>query len=298
MTSSAFKSAVGAGVLAACAALASPGHAIVINDGYGDAASQTLGAPFTAVVSIGSNSCTGALIAPTVVLMAQHCATPGAITVQQGGSDTTYGVASRADANATTVTTDGSDISLLFLSNPVAGVTPLRLLDAAASTLLGDTALMVGFGLHGLGSNTTRTIDGIRRAAANVIDQIVSASLGTRIFTDFDDGTLPHNGILSGSMVPLTEEGTTDNGDSGGPLLIFDGDEWLIVGVARGGTSDDSVYGDVADWTAVFDWKDFIALNGGAFAVAGIDIPAPPSLGVFVLALLGMAAVRRRATRN
>ena len=66
------------------------------------------------------------------------------------------------------------------------------------------------------------------------------------ISTDFGDGTAGANTINGSLAAPLLFEATTAPGDSGGPVLVQVGSEWVIAGVLSGGTTATSVYGDVS----------------------------------------------------
>ncbi|MEL6765021.1 MAG: hypothetical protein AAFO87_15500, partial [Cyanobacteria bacterium J06607_6] len=141
----------------------------------------------------------------------------------------------------------------------------------------GATATAVGFGLNGVGSTGHQfTRDGRRWAAQNTIDLIgPAADVGGRtvpgssnIFsTDFDSGVASTNTMSSfgSSAFPLTNEGTTGPGDSGGPLLVNRNNEFLIAGVLSGGTTDTSTFGDISWWTGSEQYRSFLELVGGQF---------------------------------
>jgi secreted trypsin-like serine protease len=240
MGSGALKAFLGAGIIAACAAVAMPAHAIVINDTAGDGTGPngavTLGSLFPGVVNIlfnGSQECTGSLISATMVLTAQHCirSTSGgqallgspvqfSVQVKSGAGSLldTVTVSSFHEADATSNLIDGSDIAILELSSAIPGAdaTPIRLLDAPTASLIGQAVTMVGFGRHGVGSSgmTSNNADGTRRAATNIVDSYGSArGLGcvsqggsNMINTDFDNGTAGANS-LAGS--PCNSAATT-----------------------------------------------------------------------------------------
>ena len=189
---------------------------------------------------------------------------------------------------------------------------------------MGSTVTTVGFGLNGLGREGRQfTRDGQRWAAENILDWIGGAPFpegatqsnsaifardnaaqsngdilpGTfNIFTtDFDDGTALNNTLsdFGSSPFPLTNEGTTASGDSGGPLLVKHKNEFLIAGVLSGGTTFNSVFGDISWWTGSEQHRSFIEQRGGQF------VSTPEALSPFALMLLGaggasVAWMRRR----
>lgn len=266
-------------------AAAAPARAIVINDTAGAAMAVTLGEPHTAVVElfVPAGFCTGTLIDATHILTAQHCtfgASPGSMSVHfqlDGGASASYGVVAKAEPDGVNNYVDGTDIAIITLDAPAPiGVTPVPL---AVSNPVGQVAQAVGFGFAGVGSSGAGGGNGVRRAIENVIDAYgaalnqpgTSSSVGNIFNTDFDDGTVGNN-TLSGAgstPVPLTYEGTTAGGDSGGPLLV----DGRIVGVLSGGTTANSVYGDISWWTGTFDYASFIQANAPG-AVFGTGAPA------------------------
>ena len=160
------------------------------------------------------------------------------------------------------------------LGVPSAIATPMRLIDAT-TTLVGQTAATLGYGLNGLGSSGHQgSSDGWRWGGENVIDVYgspASASGSNIISTDFDDGTGGNNTIGSSSSTPLTFEATTAPGDSGGPVLVeIGGGEWAIAGVLSGGTTSTSVYGDISWWTGTAIYRTQIEAAGGVFAGSGL----------------------------
>ena len=67
----------------------------------------------------------------------------------------------------------------------------------------------------------------------------------------------------------LQFEATTAPGDSGGPILVQVGGEWVIAGVLSGGTTSTSVYGDISWWTGIADYQSAIEARGGVFVGSG-----------------------------
>ncbi len=254
---------------------------IVINNAIGAQGSRDYAAPFDAVVRVGG--CTGTLIAPNIVLSARHCGI-GAGTLVRFGENSNSAVftvtvqSSSLPAGGGSLL-DGGDVSIHLLTSdvPAAIAEPMRLIDET-DALEGMIAATIGYGWNGLGSvGHGGSADGFRWGGENIIDVYGSPANagGTNIIsTDFDNGTSGANTIPSGSQLPLEFEATTAPGDSGGPVLVQFGGEWVIAGVLSGGTTNTSVYGDISWWTGTAVFRDAIESSGGAF-VTGLEILFP-----------------------
>lgn len=253
---------------------------IVINDAIGPAGSQNYGSTFDSVVALPG--CTGTLVAPNVIISARHCGSSAGDNIRFGDDS------NNPDFSATVQSVqlpagpgtllDGGDVSILILEDNVPGdmATPVKFIDRT-DELVGEVAATVGYGLNGVGSTGHGgTSDGIRWGGENIIDVYgtpASAAGANIISTDFDDGTPGGNTIAGSDPTPLEFEATTAPGDSGGPIMIRVGEEWVIAGVLSGGTSPTSQYGDISWWTGTAIYRDQIEAVGGMFVTFGeIDV--------------------------
>jgi Trypsin len=254
---------------------------IVINNTIGAQGSRDYAAPFDAVVQLGG--CTGTLIAPNVVLSARHCGIGAGTLIRFGDNsnspDFTITVQSSTLPDGNGSLLDGGDVSIHVLNGSVPAniAQPMRLIDET-NDLEGLVAATLGYGYNGLGSSGHGfSSDGRRWGGENIIDVYGSpaASGGSNIIsTDFDNGTGGANTIPSSSSTPLEFEATTAPGDSGGPILVQFGSEWVIAGVLSGGTTSTSVYGDISWWTGTAIYRSEIESAGGTF-VTGLEILLP-----------------------
>ncbi|MEM1183373.1 MAG: GC-type dockerin domain-anchored protein [Planctomycetota bacterium] len=257
---------------------------IVINNTIGAQGSRDYAAPFDAVVRLGG--CTGTLIAPNVVLSARHCGI-GAGTLVRFGDNSNSAVATATvqssilpDGNGSLL--DGGDVSIHILSSSIAAnvAEPMRLIDET-NELEGKLCATIGYGFNGLGSvGHGFSSDGFRWGGENIIDRYGSpaSNSGTNIIsTDFDNGSTGANTIPTSSSTPVEFEATTAPGDSGGPVLVQFGSEWVIAGVLSGGTTNTSVYGDISWWTGTAVYRDDIEAAGGDF-FTGLEISFPGGL--------------------
>ena len=257
---------------------------IVINNTIGAQGSRDYAAPFDAVISVGG--CTGTLIAPNLVISARHCGIGAGTLIRFGDNsnspDFTITVQSSILPDGNGSLLDGGDVSIHILNGTVPAniAEPMRLIDET-DALEGMVAATLGYGYNGLGSSGHGfSADGRRWGGENIIDAYGSpanASGSNIISTDFDNGTSGANTIPSSSSAPLEFEATTAPGDSGGPVLVQFGGEWVISGVLSGGTTSTSVYGDISWWTGTAIYRDEIESAGGQF-ITGLEILLPDGL--------------------
>jgi hypothetical protein len=288
---------------------------IVIRDDIGLAGAATFAAntAFSGVVGLGFSGglyCTGVLIAPTTVLSARHCAPVAGEFARFGTSFSSPTFTSNIQSvlfpgggTPNSPLLDGGDVAIVTLATAVPSniATPFQL-SAETTVLTGFNVATIGYGNRGIGSTGATGFDGIRRGGSNVLDrygQAVNSSAviaGTaNIFsTDFDNpqGTSNTLGWLGSSITATATEATTASGDSGGPLLIDNGGQWTLVGVLSGGTTNNSVYGDISWWTGVAPYRTQIEAAGGVFVTI---VPEPGNLA---LMLLGLGLIGARLSRR
>ena len=195
---------------------------------------------FTGVASIvgtytagGSFGCTGALVAPTVILTAGHCVAPANnwnVTFQTASGLATVGVNSAElhPLYANRASNSGIqeyDLAILRL----AAAAPL---DASVYTITNGTVPLVFSDMtgtvvdmvgYGLGGNPSGALPGgTRRAAQNRLLGILAGELDSPLITghDFASSSEPANyGIIAA-------------GDSGGPMFLNN----VIIGIASAST--------------------------------------------------------------
>ena len=143
------------------------------------------------------------------------------------------------------------DLALLRFSQPLALPRPVALNSRQDEE--GKIVSLLGWGYSGLGTTGREFSDGNLRLAQNRIE-----SIGRRLFIRFDD---PRQ--LGSDVLDL--EGMPGLGDSGGPALMREGDEWRLAGVAVGEVMGEDFqeetqgrYGSVAVYERVSRHLDWI----------------------------------------
>lgn len=233
--------------------LATPAHAIV-----GGGTPQADGVARAVVTIVGSrgNSCTGTLIAPTIVLTGAHCVPPGAdykIVDRSGGAPQLLNVRTIAihPGYKAQVHRAGADVALLQLEIPLKGKSTVPVGAPNIPIQVGSRFVIAGTGVTVRG-------DGRSGGATRVAGLVVTGQPGTLQIRLVDPVT---NGVRDGIGACT--------GDSGGPVFEDKPSGAVLVGViswATGPNAGDGCGGltGVTPLTLYRDWILQTARSWGA----------------------------------
>ncbi len=289
---------------------------ISINDTIGLSGAATYGSQFDAVVGLGYYDAngdaavigTGVLIDSTTILTAKHNVALG----YQLGDEIFFGADANDGSTVTRTSTqiinfvddssdgdfaDGSDLAILKFANPITNITPYAINTSATTDLYFEAYTNVGYGFAGVGSSGVTIFDNaVRYAGQNIVEDFSLEDEGWRITADFDDGT-DVNDSLGGLSYALPYEAATANGDSGGPLLLSYGSQWLVGGILNAGYTPDgnanAAYGEINIYTSVEQALSWIDANSDATFV-DFTVPVPEPTSALLLGLGGLTLVSRR----
>ncbi|MCX6914767.1 MAG: hypothetical protein NT167_17250 [Verrucomicrobia bacterium] len=175
------------------------------------------------------------------------------------------------------------DLGLIHLATPLPQGIVFPSLQGVMQ--VGNQATLVGFGRSGYGNygyTTSATLTD-RRVGYNVVDAFTPDDLGggfAALFRyDFDS---PATFGLPGGSLGNNLESLIGPGDSGGPLLLFDGSGYSIAGVNTFVEGYGGRFGDIGGGVVLAPYLDWIG------ATTGLAIPEPTvgwllSLGLAVL---------------
>ncbi|NKB88515.1 MAG: trypsin-like serine protease [Acidobacteria bacterium] len=233
--------------------VAMPATGIVIRHDVPDERYVELGARYPAVCKVGRRMGDGTLVGPQQILTAAHVArglvrNPSEVVICEGVE---YGVVA-VFIHPDWTDMGPHDVAVVELDAVVPGVAPLALY--AGSEEAGAQAVMVGHGATGAGNSRTRSEDGRRRGATNVIEEATDRHIRFHFDAPPDATEL---------------EGIPGPGDSGGPAILSVGGVDYVVGVSSLGEPGDNgpgTYGANDYFVRVSTHLDWIrdALDGGA----------------------------------
>lgn len=182
------------------------------------------------------------------------------------------------------------DLGLLYLSTPLPGGVLFPSLQGAMQ--VGNQAALVGFGRSGYGNygyTTSATLTD-RRVGYNVVDSFTPDDLGggfPALFRyDFDS---PDTFGLAGGSLGSNLESLIGPGDSGGPLLLFDGSGYSIAGVKTFTEGYGGRFGDIGGGSVLAPYLDWIG------DTTGLVVPEPSVCWLLLLGLAVLVSRRRDA---
>jgi secreted trypsin-like serine protease len=174
-------------------------------------------------ISTFTADCTGALIAPRIVLTAAHClegvSNKSTIGVRFNNTQQSLGVSRYYRAPGFNATTYENDAAVLILKSR-SKTPPLQV--AKVEPPAGTDARITGYGQH----TYTSGIAHVAYSAATTIQSLASCQATWAEFSS----AMPSSDICAANA--LNNNATLTRGDSGGPLLVKSAaGEWSIAGI-------------------------------------------------------------------
>jgi len=180
------------------------------------------------------------------------------------------------------------DLGLLYFETPLPpGIVYPSL--AGVPLLIGSTVTMVGFGRSGYGDYGYTTLASLtdRRVGQNVVDSLTLDDLGSGLPALFHyDFDAPNTVGVPGGSLGNAVETLIGPGDSGGPLFLFDGSSYALVGVNTFVEGFGGRFGDLGGGVVLEPYLGWIGQT------TGLPVPEPTPLAL--LSLGGLFAWRVR----
>ena len=232
-------------VAAAALCCAFSASALLIRPDRDDAEYLELATRYASSVALNAPGGEGVLIAPRWVLTSAHRAkalqdrTPSASLTMAGRQHAVESVFIHPEWKPG----GGSDIALVFLTEPVASLQPTP--PYRESDEAGKGVVIVGSGATGKlgGPPSARRADGSKRAAINTVDRATPTTLGLRV------KPLEEASDLQGALVAA---------ETGAPAYIQTRDGLFVAGIAQqteGGWETYARVSAFAEWIDATIWK-------------------------------------------
>lgn len=127
------------------------------------------------------------------------------------------------------------DLALLYLSQPVKNIQPIRMMTSNEKLLLNTQATLLGFGVTGINNNYSQYLYKSKLQEAKIEvhhEDKIKQKFGKEKW--LLEGYNSETDLFAGSIE--NKRVNTGPGDSGGPLVQIINNETVLVGVVKGGT--------------------------------------------------------------